>query len=69
MSNYDHPATCRCWVCRQEQAHEYYDGICVDHAVCHFCGRDNMPIHPDANDQYGEPVCCWCFDTSYQPDP
>ena len=69
MHHWDHAPGCRCAPCVGELRHEYYDGICVDHAVCHFCGTENAPIHPDAQDQYGEPVCCYCFFTSYQPDP
>lgn len=49
--------------------YDHYEDICVDHTLCHFCGEDDTPIHPEAQDQYGEPVCCWCFASSYERDP
>lgn len=29
-------------------------------AQCYFCGSD-APIHPDALQHFGEPVCTACF--------
>jgi hypothetical protein len=38
-------------------------------AQCQFCGGENKEIHPGSADQYGEPVCTDCFQSSYTPDP